>query len=545
MKPIDPRLFRYSRSSRGFTLSSVAIALLGATLSILQSAFLAYFIVQVFVEKKTLDFLTPTLISIGVIYLCKALLNYISERIAAVASAAIRRELRDKLVDHLLSGKVDYKNGPAKLSLLATRGIDNLDLYFSKFIPQLFIASVVPIFVGIAITTQDFISGIVLILTVPLIPVFGMLIGRFTAAATEKKWQSLSLLSGYFLDLISGLQTLKVYGRAKYQVARLKQVNDKYRQETMKVLRISFLSSLALELIATLSVALIAVTIGLRLIDGNISLQTGLFVLILAPEVYWPIRQVATHFHAATDGVEAADQIFNILGDKEVVDKVKIQKFDFIIWSDLIVEFENRSKVKVPAGRIENKAVNLIVGPSGAGKSTLIQILLGFQENYSGDVWVKDGENSINLKYIDKQSWQKLISWMPQEPHFPVLSVLNTLQLADPKQSTEQLLETLETVGLDLSQLPQAEQTKLGTLLEQLSIGQKRKIALARALIKPAQLLILDEPTASVDKESQERIDNLIRTLAQNGKMVLVVSHRSQSLLTADSVLDFDHKVMV
>ncbi len=545
MKPIDPRLFRYSRSSRGFTLSSVAIALLGATLSILQSAFLAYFIVQVFVEKKTLDFLTPTLISIGVIYLCKALLNYISERIAAVASAAIRRELRDKLVDHLLSGKVDYKNGPAKLSLLATRGIDNLDLYFSKFIPQLFIASVVPIFVGIAITTQDFISGIVLILTVPLIPVFGMLIGRFTAAATEKKWQSLSLLSGYFLDLISGLQTLKVYGRAKYQVARLKQVNDKYRQETMKVLRISFLSSLALELIATLSVALIAVTIGLRLIDGNISLQTGLFVLILAPEVYWPIRQVATHFHAATDGVEAADQIFNILGDKEVVDKVKIQKFDFIIWSDLIVEFENRSKVKVPAGRIENKAVNLIVGPSGAGKSTLIQILLGFQENYSGDVWVKDGENSINLKDIDKQSWQKLISWMPQEPHFPVLSVLNTLQLADPKQSTDQLLGILETVGLDLSQLPQAEQTKLGTLLEQLSIGQKRKIALARALIKPAQLLILDEPTASVDIESQERIDNLIRTSAQNGQMVLVVSHRSQSLLTAHSVLDFDNKVMV
>jgi ATP-binding cassette subfamily C protein CydCD len=519
--------------------------LLGATLSILQSAFLAYFIVQVFVEKKTLDFLTPTLVSIGVIYLCKALLNYISERIAAVASAAIRRELRDKLVDHLLSGKVDYKNGPAKLSLLATRGIDNLDLYFSKFIPQLFIASVVPIFVGIAITTQDFISGIVLILTVPLIPVFGMLIGRFTAGATEKKWQSLSLLSGYFLDLITGLQTLKVYGRAKYQVARLKQVNDKYRQETMKVLRISFLSSLALELIATLSVALIAVTIGLRLIDGNISLQTGLFVLILAPEVYWPIRQVATHFHAATDGVEAADQIFNILGDKEVVDKVKIQKFDFIIWSDLIVEFENRSKVKVPAGRIENKAVNLIVGPSGAGKSTLIQILLGFQENYGGDVWVKDGENSINLKDIDKQSWQKLISWMPQEPHFPVLSVLNTLQLADPKQSKDQLLETLETVGLDLSQLPQAEQTKLGTLLEQLSIGQKRKIALARALIKPAQLLILDEPTASVDKESQERIDNLIRTSAQNGQMVLVVSHRSQSLLTADSVLDFDHNVMV
>ncbi|MEY3128662.1 MAG: hypothetical protein RIS06_1218, partial [Actinomycetota bacterium] len=308
MKPIDPRLFRYSRSSRGFTIASVVIALLGAILTIAQSALLSIFIVQAFVDKKALNQIKIYLIWVAIIYIAKALLSYLTERLAAVASGAIRH----------------YKNGPAQLSLLATKGIDNLDPYFSRFIPQLFIASVIPFFVGITISTQDFISGIVLIFTVPLIPLFGMLIGRFTASATERKWQTLSLLSGYFLDLLSGLQTLKVYGRSRYQIARLKQVNDKYRQETMRVLRISFLSSLALELIATLSVALIAVTIGLRLVNGTISLQIGLFVLILAPEVYWPIRQVAAHFHAASDGVSAASQVFSILDRKNPEGLIKI-----------------------------------------------------------------------------------------------------------------------------------------------------------------------------------------------------------------------------
>jgi ATP-binding cassette subfamily C protein CydCD len=529
VKPIDPRLFRYSRSSRGFTIASVVIALLGAILTIAQSALLSIFIVQAFVDKKALNQIKIYLIWVAIIYIAKALLSYLTERLAAVASGAIRRELRLQLVSHLLSGKVDYKNGPAQLSLLATKGIDNLDPYFSRFIPQLFIASVIPFFVGIAISTQDFISGIVLIFTVPLIPLFGMLIGRFTASATERKWQTLSLLSGYFLDLLSGLQTLKVYGRSRYQIARLKQVNDKYRQETMRVLRISFLSSLALELIATLSVALIAVTIGLRLVNGTISLQTGLFVLILAPEVYWPIRQVAAHFHAASDGVSAASQIFSILDRKDPEGLIKIKKFDQISWSDLKIEFNSRAAVKIPAGIIEKNAVNLIVGPSGVGKSSLLQILLGYQENYQGQVLVSVDNDLFDLHQIEKDSWRKLISWMPQEPNL----------------DRYELIKQLQKVGIELTELPSGGDTQLGTINEALSIGQKRKIALARALIKPAQLLILDEPTASVDENSQSQIDLAIKEQTSLGKTALVISHRSQTLLSADYVLNFAERVII
>jgi ATP-binding cassette subfamily C protein CydCD len=519
--------------------------LLGGLLTIAQSALLAIFIEQAFVDKNSLNQIKIYLIWVAIIYAAKALLSYLTERLAAVASSAIRRELRLRLVSHLLSGKVDYKNGPAQLSLLATKGIDNLDPYFSRFIPQLFIASVVPLFVGIAITTQDFISGVVLILTVPLIPLFGILIGRFTASATKRKWQTLSLLSGYFLDLLSGLQTLKVYGRSKYQIARLKQVNEKYRQETMKVLRISFLSSLALELIATLSIALIAVTIGLRLVNGTISLQTGLFVLILAPEVYWPIRQVAAHFHAASDGVSAASQIFSILDRKDPEGLIKIKKFDQISWSDLKIEFNSRATVKIPAGVIEKNAVNLIVGPSGAGKSSLLQILLGFQENYQGQVLVTVDNDHYDFHQIDKDSWRKLISWMPQEPHFPVASVIDCLRCANPNLDRYELIKQLKKVGIELTELPYGGDTQLGTINEALSIGQKRKIALARALIRPAQLLILDEPTASVDENSQSQIDLAIKEQTSLGKTTLVISHRSQTLLSADYVLNFAERVII
>lgn len=303
-----------------------------------------------------------------------------------------------------------------------------------------------------------------------------MLIGRFTAIATERKWQSLSLLSGYFLDLLSGLQTLKVYGRSRYQIFRLNQVNEKYRQETMKVLKISFLSSLALELIATLSVALIAVTIGLRLVNGTISLQTGLFVLILAPEVYWPIRQVAAHFHSASDGVSAASQIFTILESRKEVQLISVESFDQITWSDLIINYQDRVAVKIPAGNLESNSVNLFTGPSGAGKSSLVQILLGFQEDYSGDVLVTVSGQVFNLRQIDKNSWRKLISWMPQEPHFPIATVIQLLQFANPLTNQADLVKELQRVGLEIPDLPNGLDTQLGTINETLSIDKSEKL---------------------------------------------------------------------
>ena len=307
----------------------------------------------------------------------------------------------------------------------------------------------------------------------------------------------------------------------------------------MKVLRISFLSSLALEIIATLSVALIAVTIGLRLVNGSITLQTGLFVLVLAPEVYWPIRQVSAQFHAASDGVEAANRIFEILETPEGNESKTISEITEISWSDLTVEYEEREKVIIPAASIKAGAVNLIAGPSGSGKSTLISILMGFKKDYSGDVIIKGKDGSEVLSDLDKGNWRKQLSWLPQEPHFQNATIYNLLKQIDGDLSKEDAGKLLSSVGLDISDMPNGLETRLGGLNEPLSIGQRRKVALARALIKPSSIVILDEPSASVDDASESVIADVIKDLSQQGKIVLVVSHRENLISNVDQVILF------
>jgi ATP-binding cassette subfamily C protein CydCD len=241
------------------------------------------------------------------------------------------------------------------------------------------------------------------LLKITLIPIYCILIVKFTAVATSKKWQTLELLSTYFLDLLNGLTTLKVYGRHKMQSEKLKKVGDDYRRETMGVLRISFLSSLALELVATLSVALLAVSIGLRLVSGSIDLQTGLFILVIAPEVYWPIRQVAGYFHAAADGVAAFEKLFKILDRPKIASGESFKKITAITWSDLSVEYPDRTNVHIPSGQIIPGKMHLLVGPSGTGKSTLANILLGFIEPTSGEVIISTEVGDIPISQISIQ----------------------------------------------------------------------------------------------------------------------------------------------
>ena len=305
MKPLDPRLLRFSRSSRGFLISLVALATLGAAATITQAFLLTSLIIGFFQKHQTFSDSQSALTYLVLIFILRSGIAYLTERISSAASINIRNELRSAVLKKTLSNEGQDTNefGTAGIALLLTKGIGNLDSYFSKFIPQLFISMLVPTIAGITIAAADLRSGLIVLLTIPLIPLFGILIGKFTASATSKKWQTLNILGGYFLDLLNGLTTLRVYGRHKLQGEKLQKVGDDYRKETMKVLRISFISSLALELVATLSVALLAVTIGLRLVSGSITLEAGLFILIIAPEVYWPIRQVAMYFHAASDGL--------------------------------------------------------------------------------------------------------------------------------------------------------------------------------------------------------------------------------------------------
>jgi ATP-binding cassette subfamily C protein CydCD len=465
------------------------------------------------------------------------------ERTAASASSKMRGELRNQVMAKTLdSGATDiHELGSAGLSLLITKGINDLDAYFSKFLPQLFIASIVPIAVGITIASQDWLSGVIVLFTIPLIPIFGILIGKFTASATAKKWQTLGILGTFFLDLMSGLTTLKVYGREKIQSEKLKKVGDDYRRETMGVLRISFLSSLALELVATLSVALLAVSIGLRLVSGTIGLQTGLFVLVIAPEVYWPIRQVAGYFHAAADGVAAFEKLFKILDRPNAKKGASFNRISAITWSELSVDYPDRTTLHIPPGQITPGKTHLLIGPSGAGKSTLANILLGFTKPTSGEVIISTDVGDIPISEISLLDLRKKISWLPQEPRFPIGSVAEILRHAKADATDYELVEILAKVDLDILDLSQGLSTRLGTLKQPLSIGQLRKIALARSLLKPHQLLILDEPTASVDDVSEKIVSQIIEERAAQGELILLITHRVSMISGATNITDMVH----
>jgi ATP-binding cassette subfamily C protein CydCD len=537
VKPFDPRLLRYSRSSRGFIFAIVLIAALGAVATITQAWILVDLICKLFQEKAAFASLTGETLCLGGAFLARAILAFVSEQLGARASNKMREELRGGVLAKFLEngGVETQKLGSAGLAVLVTKGINNLDGYFAKFLPQLFIAVIVPLSVGTTIALRDWKSGTIILLTIPLIPIFGILIGRFTTSATEKKWQTLGALSGYFLDLLSGLKTLKVYGREKVQSKKLQEVGDRYRVETMQVLRISFLSSLALELIATLSVALLAVTIGLRLVNGSIPLSTGLFILVLAPEVYWPIRQVSAYFHSASDGVEAFNQLFTILEEPSPSGSLPLPEITGVSWSELRITYPGREEVVIPAGAVKRGEVSAIIGPSGAGKSTLAALLLGFIQPTSGQVVAQTVAGGADLSTLDIKEWRTQIAWQPQEPKFPLGTVRQILQHAAPKATDSELIRALGEVDLEISDLPGGLETELGTLQQRLSIGQLRKIALARALLKKSPILILDEPTASIDDVSEATIGRILQREAQRGAIVILISHREQLVTSADS----------
>lgn len=315
MKPIDPRLLRYARSTRLFLGAVVALGLAGAGLVVGQAMLIAEIVVGAFEDGLDGSQLRTPLLLLAAVALGRGLVAWLTELAAHRASAAVKSELRGRLLDRAADLGPGWLSGQRTGSLvaLATRGVDALDDYFSRYLPQLGLAIVVPVAVLARIVTEDWVSAAIIVVTLPLIPVFMILIGMATQSRMDRQWRLLSRLSGHFLDVVAGLPTLKVFGRAKAQAESIRKITDDYRQATMRTLRIAFLSSFALELLATLSVALVAVTIGMRLVHGELDLYTGLVILVLAPEAYLPLRQVGAQYHAAAEGLAAAEEIFDVL----------------------------------------------------------------------------------------------------------------------------------------------------------------------------------------------------------------------------------------
>ncbi|MCX5012822.1 thiol reductant ABC exporter subunit CydD [Streptomyces sp. NBC_00555] len=542
MKPIDPRLLRYARSTRLFLGAVVALGLAGAGLVVGQAMLIAEIVVGAFEEGLGGAALRTPLLLLAAVALGRGLIAWLTELAAHRAGAAVKSELRGRLLDRAADLGPGWLNGQRTGSLvaLATRGVDALDDYFSRYLPQLGLAVVVPVAVLARIVTEDWVSAAIIVVTLPLIPLFMVLIGMATQSRMDRQWRLLSRLSGHFLDVVAGLPTLKVFGRAKAQAESIRKITDDYRQATMRTLRIAFLSSFALELLATLSVALVAVTIGMRLVHGELDLYTGLVILILAPEAYLPLRQVGAQYHAAAEGLAAAEEIFEVLetpvarpaGGAALPSGTPLR----IEIDGVAVRYEGRGQDSPgPASlTVEPGECVALTGPSGVGKSTLLQVLLGFVAPTAGRVRIA----GTDLAGLSPEQWRERVAWVPQRPHLFAGTIGENVRLARPGASEAEVTRALEDAGAweFVAALPRGVETSLGEGGVGLSAGQRQRLALARAFLADRPVLLLDEPTAALDGETEAGVVDAVRRLAV-GRTVLLVVHRPALLAVADRVV--------
>ncbi|MER5306997.1 thiol reductant ABC exporter subunit CydD [Streptomyces sp. NPDC002773] len=543
VKPIDPRLLRYARATRVFLIAVVFLGLVGAALVIAQAMFIAEIVVGAFQKGQSVADLTTPLLLLAGVAAARGLVSWLTELAAHRASAAVKSELRGRLLDRAAALGPGWLSGQKAGSLiaLATRGVDALDDYFARYLPQLGLAVVVPVAVLARIVTEDWVSAAIIVVTLPLIPLFMILIGWYTQARMDRQWKLLSRLSGHFLDVVSGLPTLKIFGRAKAQAESIRSITSEYRRATMRTLRIAFLSSFALELLATLSVALVAVTIGMRLVHGDLDLYVGLVILILAPEAYLPLRQVGAQFHAAAEGLAAAEEIFEVLEQPGRIGGagagVAVPGSVRLELAGVTVRHAGRAEPSLDAATltVEPGETVALVGPSGAGKSTLLDVVLGFAVPEEGGSVRVGGED---LAALDLEEWRSRIAWVPQRPYLFAGTIAENVRLARPDASDEAVRDALRDAGADgfVAGLPRGLDTVLGEDGAGLSAGQRQRLALARAFLADRPLLLLDEPTAALDGATEAGVVEAVRRLAA-GRTVLLVVHRPALLAVADRVV--------
>ena len=475
----------------------------------------------------------------------RAIFQSMFETWCSLQAGSIKRQIRNEVTSNLDS----YSHvPPSVITTLLVKGLNSLDIYLGRFLPQLFFAMVVPAIVIFTLFILDPLSALIAILTLPLIPIFGALIGRYTADSVEKKWRSLGSLSSYFEDSLRGFITLKIFGRHRTQSSRIEEMGDKYTKETMKVLSISFLSALALELVATLSVAVIAVTVGIRLVNDSIDFTSALAVLILAPEVYFPLRNAASLFHASADGSQALEQLQEVhLKKLSSIEPIEcdFSRVDAISWSRWGLNVQGRDFTVIEPHTIKSGEIHFILGESGVGKSTFALNLLGITHEAAITIHTATANNLLVPEV--NASWFKNLGWIPQLPQLAHGSLRDQFRLISPIATDEEIEKILSLCGLQIRDLPNGLETVLGGSGEganTASGGQIRKIAVARALFSNPQVLIADEPTADLDSESAVKVMKALRSYAAAGAIVVCITHDLSIVKTNDSQQSFVSKVL-
>jgi len=546
--PIDPRLLRYASASRWFLVAGGVVGFL-QTVSIVAAAWFATALIVGVIDGRGLAALGPDLIAFGGSVVARSLFIWLLDVLAARGAARVKSQLRVRVVAALgrLGPAWLSERNSARVTTVVSQGLDALDGYFAKYLPQLILTAIATPVVLLVLLLQDFTTAIIIIVTLPLIPLFMVLVGLATQSVQKKQWAALTKLASGFLDVVDGLSTLTVYGRQHRQVTRIEAVTEDYRSRTMGVLRVSFVSGFVLELAGTLSVAVVAVSVGLRLVSGDLELVVGLFVLLLTPEAYLPLRQVGAQFHAAADGVAAADEVFQILDDAPAAQSaasasrktgdLASRAGSVLAVENLTVRYGDRTVIDGLGVSFAPGRITAIAGPSGAGKSTLVAAVLGFVP-YEGEVTL-DG---VRLEPGEARS---LVAWSGQRPALMAGTVGENIGLGASAINETLLREAMRYAAAELID----PWLVLGEGGSGLSGGQAQRVSLARAfyraLEKGCPVVVLDEPSSALDAATEgELIQGLLR-FAATGVAVVVVSHRAALLDAADSTLELRPRTAV
>jgi ATP-binding cassette, subfamily C, bacterial CydD len=541
VRVLDQRLVQRARPVRHLLAVDAALGIGSAVLVLFQATLLARVVARAF-SGASLHAVTPAIVLLAITFAARGVLAWGFELAGRRAASSVLSDLRLALVERRLRHQPLALDGveAGELAASTVQGVDALEAYFARYLPQVVLALVVPVAVLVWVAAIDLTSAGLMLLTLPLVPVFMWLIGRYTEERTRERWLALRLLSGHFLDVVRGLPTLRAFNRGRAQAAVLANVSERYRRATMATLRVGFLSGSVLELAATLGVALVAVTVGVRLTGGSLGLQAGLTVLVLAPELYLPLRQLAAQFHASADGLAVAERMLELLDAPPAVTRagrlvpqspreapVRLESVSFA--------YPSRPELVLDEFDLELRPGETValVGPSGAGKTTVGSLLLRFAEPTSGRVTV----GGVDLAECRAELWRRLIAWVPQRPTVFRGTVADNIRLGN-RASERSLRDAAVLAGADrfVSALPLGYETVVGDGGRPLSAGERRRIALARAFARDAPFVIVDEPTADLDPTSAEVVAEAVERLRQ-GRMVLLIAHRPELVAHADRVV--------